>query len=167
MRTSLIVMVFLSTSLISVFGQGNSRQKTLNAADEFAIRDLIQKCAVGWNKGSGEAFAAQFAEDADFVVVNGMHIKGRRQNAAAHQQIFDTFYRGTRLWIQITSVRFLRADISLVHTISRVLKPEESGASPAPENIQTWTISKHGHAWLVDAFQNTSIQRQEGQVSKP
>ena len=83
-----------------------------------------------------------------------MHIKGRRQNASAHQQIFDTIYKGTRLWVQIESVRFLRPDVALVHTAGKILKPGESDTSPEPETIQTRVVSKHGDEWLIDAFQH-------------
>lgn len=167
MRNRFIVVALLIASSISVSGQGNKSRDVPNTADEAAIRALVQKCIEGWNKGSGEAFAAQFAEDSDFVVANGRHDKGRRQNASAHQQIFDTFFKGTRLWLQVKSVRFLRPDVALMHTASKVLKPGESDASPEPEFIQTWTVSKHGNEWLVDAFHNTPIQRQGGQASKP
>ena len=167
MRKSFTVIALLSASLISVFSQGNTNQNDPKAADESAVRALVQKCIEGWNKGSGEAFAAQFAEDSDFVVGNGMHIKGRQQNASSHQRIFDTFFKGTRLWLQVKSVRFLKPDVALMHTASKVLKPGESDASPEPEFIQTWTVSKHGNEWLIDAFHNTPIQRQSGQASKP
>ena len=167
MRKSFTVVALLTASFVSVFGQGNPTQNAPNAADEAAVRALVQKCIEGWNKGSGEAFAAQYAEDSDFVVANGRYDKGRRQIASAHQQIFDTFFKGTRLWLQIKSVRFLRSDVALIHTLSRVLKPGESAASPEPVFIQAWTVSKHGNEWLVDAFQNTPIQRQGGPASKP
>ncbi|HZH31663.1 MAG TPA: SgcJ/EcaC family oxidoreductase [Pyrinomonadaceae bacterium] len=167
MRKRFIAVALLTASLIPVFGQGKTGQQAPKAADEAAVRSLVQKCVEGWNKGSGEAFAAQFAEDSDYVVVNGIHLKGRRQNASGHQQIFDTIYKGTRLWVRVKSVRFLRPDVALIHTASKVLKRGESGASPEPEAIQTWTVSKHGKEWLVDAFHNTPIQRQGGQTSKP
>jgi len=166
MRKSFAVIALLTASLIFVFGQGNASQKTPTAADESAVRALVQKCIEGWNKGSGEAFAAQFAEDSDFVVANGRHDKGRTQIASSHQQIFDTFFKGTRLWLQVKSVRFLKPDVALIHTASKVLRPGESDASPEPELIQTWIVLKHGNEWLIDAFQNTPIQRPSGQ-SKP
>ena len=167
MRKCLLSVAWSITALISVFGQGNTRKSVLNSADESAIRALIQKCVDGWNKGSGEAFAAQFAEDSDFVVGNGRHDKGRQQNAAAHQRIFDTFFKGTRLWLQVKSMRLLKPDVALVHSVSKVLRPGELDASPEPEFIQTWVVMKRKGAWLVDAFQNTPIQRQSGQESKP
>ena len=167
MRKGFTVIALLIASSVSVVGQGNTSQNAPNAADETAVRALVQKCIDAWSKGSGEAFAAQFAEDSDFVVANGTHLKGRKQNASNHQQIFDTFFKGTRLWLQVKSVRFLRPDIALVHTASKVLKPGESDASPEPVAIQTWTVSKYGNEWLVDAFHNTFIQRQGGPAPKP
>jgi uncharacterized protein (TIGR02246 family) len=161
------VIALLMASFVSVSGQESTSRNTSNAGNETAVRALVQKCVEGWNKGSGEAFAAQFAEDSDYVVVNGMHIKGRRQNASAHQQIFDTFYKGTKLWVQVKSVRTLKPDVVLVHSISKVLKPGESDTSPVPEAIQTWMMSKHGNEWLIDAFHNTPIQPQGGPASKP
>jgi uncharacterized protein (TIGR02246 family) len=166
MRNSLIVVALLIASSISISGQESSRNAP-NAADEAAIRALLQKCIEGWNKGSSEAFAAQFAEDSDFVSANGMHLKGRKQNASHHQRIFDTIFKGTRLWAQVKSVRFLRPDVALMHTHGTILKPGESDASPEPESIQTLTVSKHGNEWLIDAFHNTPIQRQGGQPPKP
>ena len=167
MKKSFVVVALLVTSAIAVFGQGSKSLNARSAADEAAIRALVRKCVEGWNKGSGQAFAAQFAEESDYVVVNGMHIKGRAQNASAHQQIFDTFYKGTRLWAQVKSVRFLKSDVALMHTVSRILKPGEADASPEPEAIQTWTVSKHGKEWLVDAFHNTPIQRQSETAPRP
>ncbi len=35
--------------------------------DEAAVRAPYEQLMDGWNRGSGEAFAAPFAEDADFI----------------------------------------------------------------------------------------------------
>jgi len=160
-------MLIIAAILFVIALTGNAQTSQKMSKDETAVRALVQKCIEGWNKGSGEAFAAQFAEDSDFIGGFGGYTKGRRQNASSHQQIFDTFFKGIRLWVQIKSVRFLKPDVALIHTVGKHLKPGESDASPEPEFRQTWTVSKHGKEWLIDAFQNTPIQRQSGQASKP
>jgi uncharacterized protein (TIGR02246 family) len=43
----------------------------------------------GWNRGSGEAFAAPFAEDRDLIGFDGTHLKGREENTSFHQQLFS------------------------------------------------------------------------------
>jgi uncharacterized protein (TIGR02246 family) len=136
------------------------------SADQAAIRSIAQACVNGWNKGSGAGFAAPFAEDADYVVVNGMRLKGRRQIALAHQRIFDTFYRGTKLWMKVDTVRFLKPNVALMHSVSRVLKPGESGASPKANAIQVFVVTKKGGTWRIDAFHNTPIEDRAGPQAK-
>jgi ketosteroid isomerase-like protein len=80
---------------------------TSRSADEAAIRALYQQLMDGWNSGSGEAFAAPFAEDGDLVGFDGTHLKGRQEIASFHQQLFDTYVKGSRLVGKVRSVRFL------------------------------------------------------------
>jgi uncharacterized protein (TIGR02246 family) len=48
-----------------------------NAPDEDAICAIQQQMIDAWNTGSGVPFAAPFTDDADFVVFEGAHLKGR------------------------------------------------------------------------------------------
>jgi len=59
----------------------------------------------GWNKGSGESFAAPFAEDGDLVGMDGTHLKGRQEIISFNQQLFDTYVKGSRLVGKVRSVR--------------------------------------------------------------
>ncbi len=65
-----IAVVITIFCFIALTGNAQTSQKM--SKDETAIRALVQKCVDGWNKGSGVAFAAQFAEDSDFVVGNSI-----------------------------------------------------------------------------------------------
>ncbi len=78
-----------------------------DAADEAVIRAIPLQMADAWNGGSGEAFAAPFTENADFVAFEGTHLKGRRGIALFHQQIFDTSVKGSRLEGEVKFVHFL------------------------------------------------------------
>jgi uncharacterized protein (TIGR02246 family) len=78
---------------------------TSRSADEAAIRALYQQLMYGWNKGSGEAFAAPFAEDGDLVGMDGTHLKGRQEIISFNQQLFDTYVKGSRLVGKVRSVR--------------------------------------------------------------
>jgi len=83
--------------------------------DEAAIRANVEQMAKGWNMKSGAEFAKPFAEDADYVVVNGAHIKGRAANAGGHQQIFNTIYKDSRNAGTVKQIRFVRPDVAIVH----------------------------------------------------
>jgi uncharacterized protein (TIGR02246 family) len=81
-------------------------QRTQTTADEDAIRAIHQRMIDAWNTGDAAAFAP-FTDDADFIAFEGTHLKGRREIASFHQQIFDTVVKGTRLQGEVKFVRFL------------------------------------------------------------
>jgi len=83
-----------------------------NSADETAIRDLYQRLLDAWGRIDGQAYAAQFTDDADHVVFEGTHTKGRQEIASPHQQLFDRWLKGTRLTSRIESVMFLSPEVA-------------------------------------------------------
>ena len=49
-----------------------------------SVEAVVTALETAWNAASGEQFAAQFTEDADFVTVFGYHDRGRDSIAANH-----------------------------------------------------------------------------------
>ncbi len=71
----------------------------------------------GWNQDDGDSFASPFAEDGDLVGFDGTHLKGRQQIASFHQQLLDTYVKGSRLVGKIRNVRFLAPDVAIMHVV--------------------------------------------------
>ncbi len=126
--------------------------------DEAAIRANVEQMAKGWNMKSGAEFAKPFAEDADYVVVNGAHIKGRAANAAGHQQIFDTIYKDSRNAGTIKQIRFVRPDVAVVH-VEWNLSFKVNGEEQKGHALSTMIMTKEKGKWSIAAFQNTAIQQ--------
>ncbi len=126
--------------------------------DEAAIRANVEQMAKGWNMKSGAEFAKPFAEDADYVVVNGAHIKGRAANAAGHQQIFDTIYKDSRNAGTVKQIRFLRPDVAVVH-VEWNLSFKVNGEEQKGHALSTMIMTKEKGKWSIAAFQNTAIQQ--------
>lgn len=128
----------------------------VRADDEAAIRENVRQMEAGWNTKSGSLFAKPFAEDADYVVINGMYFKGRVAIEKAHQQIFDTIFKNTTVKLSIKQIRFLRPDVAVVHV---------SGHKDAPENekhlvsdaLVTMVMTRYQQGWTIAAFQNTQV----------
>jgi uncharacterized protein (TIGR02246 family) len=131
------------------------------AAAEKALHDLFQEMQDGWNQGDGQAFAASFTEDADYIVVNGTYLKGRQAIASAHQQLFETLFQGSRLEGFIKSIRFLSDDIALVHLHGRPQIPGQAVPVPEQYSIQTLIGIRQGDGWHFTFFQNTLIQQEK------
>lgn len=144
----------ISLALVAVLASAlhASAQAQTAGGDDAALRDNVRQLEAGWNAKSGAAFAKPFADDADYVVINGMQIKGREEIAKGHQRIFDTFYKDSTLSLSVKQVRMLRADVAVVH-VSGHLKSTE-GESDA---VITLVMTKENGAWKIAAFQNTSV----------
>ena len=123
-------------------------------ADEAAIRDNVKQLETGWNTKNGAAFAKPFAEDADYVVINGAHIKGRKIIAEQHQRIFDTIFKDTKIVLVVKQLRFLRPDVAVVHVSGH---RDGSTKELIQDAIITFVMTKEGDVWTISAFQNTAV----------
>ncbi len=79
-----VVVAFVSFGVLA----SNAQTAQNSSTDEAAIRQIVQQVQDGWNAHDGKAFAAPFAPDADYVVVNGMNLKGREVIEKGHMAIF-------------------------------------------------------------------------------
>jgi uncharacterized protein (TIGR02246 family) len=125
-----------------------------HSADEAAICENVKQMESGWNTKSGELFAKPFAEDADYVVINGMYIKGRNVIATSHQRIFDTIYKDTTLTLGVKQIRFLRPDVAVAHVKAHRDGPTKELSTDA---FLTLVLTKEKHGWTIAAFQNTQV----------
>src|ERR1044072_1562299 len=131
-----------------------SSKQQARAEDEAAIRKIVSRLEAGWNAGSGKEFAASFDEDADYVVVHGMRIKGRKEIDAGHQRIFDTVYKNSRQSSTVQTVRFLSDTIALAH-VEWNLKLADSHEG---KEMNLLVLTKENGKWSITAFHNTRIE---------
>lgn len=134
-------------------------------ADEAAVRGLLGQMIEGWNRGSGDEFAAAFAEHGDLVAFDGTHFRGRPEISTFHQELFDKWMRGTRLVGRIESVRFLGPDVALMHAVGGTVMRGKTEPSTARDSIQTYVAARENGEWHLAAFQNTRVRPINGGVS--
>lgn len=138
----------------------NHPVNTQQVTDEATIRHLVQQMETEWNRGKGHAFAALFTDDADFVIIDGVHISGRQAIAEGHQQIFDTIYKDSQNKAVSIAVRFVRADVALAH-VRWHLQFRQNHTQTERHAISTLVLLKSTtpdqYAWQISAFQNTPI----------
>ena len=126
------------------------------ADDERAVRETVRQMEAGWNTKSGAAFAKPFAEDADYVVINGLQLKGRDRIDKGHQQIFDTIYKDSSLALSLKQLRLLRPDVAVAHVSAR-LKARHGEQTQEGDAIITLVLTKDKGEWRIATFQNTGV----------
>ena len=124
------------------------------AADEAAIRENVNQMVSGWNTKSGAVFATPFAEDADYVIINGSCIKGREVIAKSHQGIFDSIFKDTTLTLNVKQIRFVRPEVAVVHVSGHRDGPTKDLVQDA---MITLVMTKEKQGWKIAAFQNTAV----------
>jgi ketosteroid isomerase-like protein len=72
--------------------------------DRIHVASLIRVLEAAWNRFDAKSYAACFAEDADFVHKDGERASGRAAIEAAHQQMFDTIYKGSVIAYRIDAI---------------------------------------------------------------
>jgi uncharacterized protein (TIGR02246 family) len=143
-----------------------SLSQIIDATDETVIRTLVQAVEDGWNAGDGDAFAAPFAQDADYIIVNGRHIQGRPIIAEGHRQLFEGIYKGSHNRSTVHNVRFLREDVAVVHVEWNLATPIKAEMAASQPNTRTSTayctmvMTKEDGRWHIVAFHNTPVQAQ-------
>ncbi|GAA4638153.1 hypothetical protein GCM10023196_094770 [Actinoallomurus vinaceus] len=121
-------------------------------ADLVAIRTLLEQSQDVWNRGDGAAYGELFADDATDVTYVGTVYHGGLEIGRAHQALFDSFLKGSRLAIEIVDIRFHGADTAVVVTRGDVHKgkPKKLG------KIATYTVVRRGDGrWRIAAVQKT------------
>ena len=84
-----------------------------------------------FEKGDAKAVAAFWAEDGDYVDLNGRHLQGR----SAIENAFKDFFmenKGLKLRIDVNSVRFLTPDMAIEDGTTSVIPPNDAPPSQGP-----------------------------------
>lgn len=121
-------------------------------ADTTAIRALIERSQEAWNHGDGIAYGACFTADATDVTYVGTLYHGGGEIGSAHQALFDSFLKGTRLTIEILEIRRYGRDTAIV-----VTRGESSKGEPKKlGKLATYTVIRDTDGqWRIAAVQKT------------
>ena len=134
------------------------------AADEERIRGIIAEQVAAWNAGDAKAFSASFAENGSFTNIRGSVFYGHRAFVDRHVEIFRTFFKGSKLAMSPTKIRFVRPDVAIVDIATEVsqLSAAPPGVKPTGDGrIRTRlqeVFVKNAGEWRVEAYHNVDVK---------
>lgn len=127
------------------------------------VQNVVLRLCEAWERGDGEAYAALFSEDAQYVSAPGERVYGRKAIASSHQQIFDTIFKGSKLGRNYPSkIRTVTPDVVLVESAGSVLFPGERESEIEPNGLLTLVLARQQGIWRIVSFQNTPTGRFRG-----
>jgi uncharacterized protein (TIGR02246 family) len=142
----------------AVLAQQNSTESA-HVADEAAIRLLIHQRETAWNGGDVEAYRRLLTADADTLSGTGRTADGRDAILALYTEQRTGAYKGATTATPVESIRFLRSDVAVVNTRSRVtgLRGPDGVALPVREGRQTLIVTKDQGRWQIAAFRSCAV----------
>ncbi len=126
----------------------------LPQADAAALDRIVRQLESAWNAGDGDAFAAPFAEDADFVNIRAEHHRGRPAIAAGHTAIFRGIYAGSTNRCSLEGARLLRPDVALARVLATLDCPTGPLAGRHRARF-TMVLTRGPNGWEITSFHNT------------
>ena len=129
-----------------------------NAAARGEIEKVLTALQESWNRHDVPAYAAMWQEDADFVNVLGMYLKGRAALQAELEFLHADFFRDSQVRLTRRQIRFLAPHIALVHvwwemTGARGLPIRNPDGSRS--GVFTHLMVSTPEGWRFAATQNT------------
>jgi uncharacterized protein (TIGR02246 family) len=135
--------------------------------DEAAIRQLFEDMQEGQNTKNGELFASAFAQEHDYVAINGMFLANQTQedNARVHQRLYDESrssvagrYVEVEVRLHVAKIRSLTVpEVAVAHVESEIRLKDQ--AEKKTKNIITAVMQKQEGEWKIVAFHNAPIQK--------
>jgi uncharacterized protein (TIGR02246 family) len=142
---------------------GAAPQVRPTPADEARIREIIAEQVAAWNAGDGKAFSASFAENGSFTNIRGTVFYGHSAFEDRHIEIFRTFFKGSKLTMSPTKIRFVRPDVAIVDIATEVsgLRDAPPGVTAGAGRIHTrlqQVFVKNDGVWRVESYHNVDVK---------
>ena len=125
-------------------------------ADTKAIEAVVGKFCECINAKDAGTLSGLFTEDAEFVNIFGMRMRGRVAIDAGHRAAFEKALSGNRLGIKSTEVKTPAPNVAICHaswTRDRLPDAPES-ALPAGSGVLTMVLVDQGGTWRMAAVTN-------------
>jgi len=133
-------------------------------AEDQRIRDLVAAQVTAWDAGDAKAFSAHFAEDGTFTNIRGTVFYGHKTFEDRHEEIFRTFFKGSKLAMTVNRIKYVRPDVAIVDIATEVseLKGTPPGISAnAAGHIETRlqeVLVRNKGAWEIASYHNVDVK---------
>ena len=127
-------------------------------------RELVDHLVAAFNAYDVDAFANLFVDDAEFVNIFGMRMRGRAGIKAGHAHAFAVVLKGTTLHSVNVDHRAVGDDAALMHLEWQRDRNADATASSLPPGAGIMTLIAHrtSGGWKLVGGTNVAITAQPG-----
>ncbi|GIJ45904.1 hypothetical protein Val02_27900 [Virgisporangium aliadipatigenens] len=123
-----------------------------------AMSTIPTRMYEAWNRGDVPGFFADFAEDAVFAELEGTIYTRRQDMIAAHETLFDTVLKGSRLERgEVHFARLVSPGVGVVHSRVGIRMPGEAEPPATRFSMQLFVVVWREERWVVVALENARL----------
>ncbi len=136
-----------------------ARGQTKGETDQPAIVAVIDRFVDAWNRHDAKAFAAVFAEDADFTNVRGEGASGRSKIEEFHAPMFASIFKNSHQSYSAIKTRFIRPDVAAVDVHWEMTGATDAQGNPRPDRrgLLSFTMEKNSDQWQIVVMHNLDL----------
>lgn len=171
-RTVLAILVVIALSGFTLRSSaGTNTPPTLNAADELAVRSLVDQFAASWNRHDMKAMHALDTEDVEWINVVGHYWRGKDTVYKGHTAIHKGMYATTTAEVESATIRSIAPNVAMAVAVmhfSASTDPRVKWIAGEPAKTRaSFTIVKRDGIWKIVHFQNTIIDTKAENMDIP
>jgi uncharacterized protein (TIGR02246 family) len=127
--------------------------------DTQQIHGVMNAFVDAWNQHDAKAFAAVFADDADFTNWRGQGASGRSKIEEFHAPLFATIFKNSHQTMTDIKIRFVRADVAAVdvHWDLTGATDAQGNARPPRQGILNFVMAKKDGKWQIVVMHNLDL----------
>jgi uncharacterized protein (TIGR02246 family) len=172
MKTNALQLIAFKLIVCTALSSEALAGSTGAPADSVSIATIIANLDSAWAHGDADRWAADFADDAEFINILGMVMTNKQAMRDRHYQIFTGVFKGSRYQSALRRVRFLGNDVAIADVDIEVtgFSALPPGAQPtAPGVLRTrmrHVLHRIDGRWWIVASQNTAIAPRPAEANK-
>ena len=118
--------------------------------------DIADQWQHAWNAADHIGYSEPFLPDADYLTIQGDHLKGREEIAAGAAVIFATIYANSTLAARVVEVR-CPAPTVVVAQVEHVLDAPTGPLAGVNTTLATIVVVDTSEGWQVATLHNTLV----------
>lgn len=127
--------------------------------DQQEVAAVVDRFMDAWNHHDAKAFAAVFAEDADFTNWRGTGASGRSKIEEFHAPMFATIFKNSHQHYSAIKTRFIRPDVAAVDVHWEMTGALDAQGNPRPDRLGllNFVMAKNDGRWQILVMHNLDL----------
>jgi len=142
-------------------------QPSATDADSAAIKQVFTDFYENFSRHDAHAASMDFAEDADFTNMGGVHSHGRKEVENRLARLFQGALKDATRTDIVRSIRFFSPDVAAVDADTTITgtKAPDGSIIPPRKGLMIVTMTKQSGHWLISTFHEAEFPAPRGGTS--